>query len=225
MVAVNAELDGSPGGFVEAVKRTVVVSLRRVLTDSSLSLSDSTLHVDMEYPDERESYPAIWVQFSFTDLEDCGLGHVQYIQEDDGTTTRVRQWRYKGRVSLTMLAFTSLDRDRIADRFVTLYSFADIVASEDDPFTDPNMDFLRELDQSPYVSMTLQSGTLQPLGQGVSVGVPWDPSQLVYEDGYAFSLEGQFQQTYNPKYGYRLSRIDIHPTHSLFDTIQPGDWT
>lgn len=123
---VNEILDGSPGGFIEAVKRTLVVSLRRAFTDSGLSLNDSRLHVDMEYPDEQASYPAAWVQFSFTNLTDSGLGHIESIKGENGEIGEVRQWRYEGQVTITFMALSSLDRDRISDKFISIYSFSDI---------------------------------------------------------------------------------------------------
>lgn len=205
---INDTLEDGSSGFIEAVKRTLVVSLRRALTDSGLSLNDTVLHVDMEYPYEEASYPSAWVQFSFTELIDSGMGHVQTTMSED-QEARVRQWRYKGRVSVTFLALSSLDRDRIADKFISVFAFADV---EKGFSNDPSTRFLQELAKSPYVSLTPQSGRLNPGGQSTSVGVPWDPTQLVYEDTYSFNLEGEFQQVYIPGEGFRLRKIEIAPT-------------
>lgn len=227
-VRVNENLEESPGGFIEAVKRTLVVSLRRALTDSGLSLNDTRLHVDMEYPYEEASYPAAWIQFSFTELMDSGLGHSQTIHDEEDKELEVRQWRYKGQVTITFMALSSLDRDRISDKFISIYSFSDVATgSELRTSKNPAAQFLRELADSPYVSMTLQSGTLRPRGQSTSIGVPWDPGQLVYEDSYVFGLEGEFQQTYSPGEGYRLKRVDIVPVHSTQFTdnhLTRGGW-
>lgn len=229
-VRVNEVLEESPGGFIEAVKRTLVVSLRRALTDSGLSLNDTRLSVDMEYPFEETSYPAAWVQFSFTELTDSGMGHLQAAVKD-GQEGEVRQWRYKGQVTITFMALSSLDRDRISDKFISIYAFSDVDPSGDGLSAirneTPSVQFLRELSESPYVSMTLQSGLIQPRGQSTSIGTPWDPGQLVYEDSYVFKLEGEFQQVYIPGEGYRLRRIDIKPHHStqLTDTsYKSGEW-
>jgi hypothetical protein len=223
-IRVNESLEQSPGGFIEAVKRTLVISLRRALTDSGLSLNDQRLHVDMEYPFEEASYPAAWVQFSFTDLIDSGLGHVQKVIVDDQEVD-VRQWRYRGQVTITFMALSSLDRDRIADKFISVYAFSDVDYSGVTSNTPSTL--LRELAESPYVSMTLQSGTLRPRGQSTSIGVPWDPGQLVYEDSYNFNLEGEFQQVYIPGEGYKLRRIEVVPTHTtqFTDTdLSRGGW-
>lgn len=227
-VTVNEDLEESPGGFIEAVKRTLVVSLRRALTDSGLSLNDTRLHVDMEYPYEEASYPAAWIQFSFTELMDSGLGHSQTIHNENDNEVEVRQWRYKGQVTITFMALSSLDRDRISDKFISVYAFSDV---DDGSYLrqtqNPSAQFLRELAESPYVSMTLQSGTLRPRGQSTSIGVPWDAGQLVYEDAYVFGLEGEFQQVYVPGEGYRLKRIDIVPEHSTQFTdnnLTRGGW-
>lgn len=212
---VNEVLDGSPGGFIEAVKRTLVVSLRRAFTDSGLSLNDSRLNVDMEYPDQEASYPAAWVQFSFTNLTDSGLGHIESATGENGEVGEVRQWRYEGQVTVTFMALSSLDRDRISDKFISIYAFSDI---GDPPVIKrrerPHPQLFQELARSPYVSMSLQSGLIRPRGQNTSVGTPWNSGQLVYEDSYVFGLEGEFQQLYIPGEGYRLRRIDIVPEHS-----------
>lgn len=224
-IRVNESLEQSPGGFIEAVKRTLVISLRRALTDSGLSLNDQRLHVDMEYPFEEASYPAAWVQFSFTDLIDSGLGHVQKVIVDDQEVD-VRQWRYRGQVTITFMALSSLDRDRIADKFISVYAFSDVDYSGITS-AGSSTHFLQELASSPYVSLTLQSGTLRPRGQSTSVGVPWDPGQLVYEDSYNFNLEGEFQQVYIPGEGYKLRRIEVTPTHTtqFTDTdLSRGGW-
>lgn len=222
---INENLEESPGGFIEAVKRTLVLSLRRALTDSGLSLNDTRLHVDMEYPFEEASYPAAWVQFSFTDLIDSGMGHSENVIDDD-EEGEVRQWRYKGQVTITFMALSSLDRDRIADKFLSIYAFADVDHSHLSQ-NNPASHFLKELEENPYVSLTLQSGLLRPRGQSTSIGVPWDPGQLVYEDSYVFALEGEFQQVFVPGEGYRLRRIDIVPTHTPRDdhtTPSRGEW-
>lgn len=227
-VRVNENLEESPGGFIEAVKRTLVVSLRRALTDSGLSLNDTRLHVDMEYPYEEASYPAAWVQFSFTELMDSGLGHSQTTHDEKDNEVEVREWRYKGQVTITFMALSSLDRDRISDKFISVYAFSDVdTGSYLQPSQTPSAQLLRELAESPYVSMTLQSGTLRPRGQSTSIGVPWDPGQLVYEDSYVFGLEGEFQQVYIPGEGYRLKRIDIVPIHSTQiadNNLKRGRW-
>lgn len=210
---VNDVIDGSPGGFIESVKRTLVLSLREALTDTTLSMNDTVLHVDMEYPFEQASYPSAWVQFSFSELTDSGLGHSQTMVVDD-QEVEVRQWMYRGRVTITFLALSSLDRDRIADKFITVYTFATHSPRTETLGSTPDTNFLLKLNSSPYVSMTIQSGTLKPLGQNTTVGVPWDPGQLVYEDTYTFNLEGEFQQAYIPGEGYRLRRIMVTPEHS-----------
>lgn len=206
---INDKIDESPGGFIESVKRTLVLSLRNALTDSTLSLEGSRLHVDMEYPFEKASYPAAWVQFSFTRLTDSGLGHSE-TTNINGTEVEVRQWMYEGRVTVNFLSLSSLDRDRISDRFISVYSFAEtkpqVIRKET-----PASKFLSDLEESPYVSLSIQSGTLSPGGQSTSIGTPWDANQLVYEDTYSFNLAGEFQQIYVPGEGYRLRKIEVKP--------------
>ena len=76
---INQPLENSEGGFIESVKRTIVSSLRKALTNSATSLSDDTLTIDIDYPYEKANYPCIWVQFSFSNLQDQGVGHHERI--------------------------------------------------------------------------------------------------------------------------------------------------
>lgn len=205
---------GSPGGFIEAVKRTVVSGLRDSLTGTTLSESNSRVHIDLEYPYEKQHYPGVWVQFSFSSLNDMGVGH----RIDETEKTYTREWEFSGRVTLTILALSSLDRDRISDWIVSTYAFSSLPGEQEVLEESLNTPLLKALNESPYVRLSLKSGSLTPAGQSTSVGVPWDPDQLVYGDAFSFDIYGSFE-AYIERGTYRLRRIDIHPELSL----KPGD--
>ena len=221
---INQPLENSEGGFIESVKRTIVSSLRKALTNSATSLSDDTLTIDIDYPYEKANYPCIWVQFSFSNLQDQGVGHQERI-EHEGRNAILKQWMYEGTVTVTVIALSSLERDRIADKFISIFAFANIPGSES-IYDDPEYNFLQELSESEYVSMTLSSGKLHPGGQTAIPGTPFDHNQMTYEDTYSFDLQGEFQTVYTPGEGYRLRRIDIKAVHNIFtkNSVLPGTW-
>lgn len=209
-------LPGSPGGVVEVVKRSVVTALRAAITGSSLSTHDgSRVHVDLEYPVAVEQYPGIWVQFSLTKLQQSGIGH-EWV-EDDGSV--IRQWYQDGAVQLTIVALTSIERDRIADMLISYFAFSR--PSADAPTMSP---LYRELAENPYVSMTVNSDQLSPGGQSVTIGTPWDPDRLAYEDNYRFTLHGEFQSVLPPNgEPVRLRAVRV-ATKTQASTILPGQW-
>lgn len=213
---LNETVPGSEGGLIEAVKRTVTTALRESITRTGLSVDggNSKVHIDIEYPMEEESYPGIWVQFSITNLTRAGLGHEVWVQENDDWTP-IQEWMFNGRVTLTVVALSNKERDRISDSLVTMFAFsrtADLVLTNPKKDTKQFRSFLSYLDQSPYVSLTVNTDTLGLGGQGAQMGMlPWQQDLMIYEDTYSFDLLGQFNIKFTNDGWYTLHRIDIQP--------------
>ncbi len=125
----------------------------------------------------------------------------------------IREFQFKGTVTLTIMALTNLERDRIADRVVSMLMFARIpehvitMASED---TKQFRTLIASLAANPYIAMTLDHDTLSPGGQGMTPGVPWDPELPGYEDTYSFSILGQSNIVFRNDGTYTLRAIDMH---------------
>jgi hypothetical protein len=131
----NQEYPGAGGsGMIETVKRAVMSALREALTGTSLNhlVNGTDVTIDMEYPIEKANYPGIWVQFSFNEIVQAGVGHeplVRTVVSEPGDPEEirwdlVREIQFKGRVTLTVLALSSLERDRIADAVITMLAFS-----------------------------------------------------------------------------------------------------
>lgn len=221
---VNEPLPGAPTGVIEAVKRGVVVATRRALNDTSLSQDPAVgdINVDMEYPAEKTQYPSVWVQFSLSSLKPSGMG-MMVTDRTSGDT--MQQYQYQGRVSMTLLALTSLERDRIADVLISTLAFsqkvdANTVITKGTP-REGFSSFYDELADNPHLSITVNSDDLNPGGQSVTVGTPWDPDQIVYEDAYSFNVLGEFQLVTTNGGLYRITKVLIEPEAKLID---PGEW-
>jgi len=212
---LNEPVPGSEGGLIEAVKRTVTTALRESITSTGLSVdgSNSRVHIDIEYPMEEENYPGIWVQFSVTALTRAGLGHEVWVKNDDDEWTPIQEWHFNGRVTLTVVALSNKERDRISDALITMFAFSrtpDIILTNPKKDTKKYRSFLSYLDQSPYVSLTVNTDALGSGGQGAQMGMlPWQQDQLIYEDTYSFDLMGQFNIQFNNDGWYTLRRIDV----------------
>lgn len=222
---ITDQLPNSSGGVIEAVKTAVVTAFREGLTGSTMTSSDPTdIHVDMEYPMRRESYPAVWVQFSLTSLETPGLGHIVI---DPETGDSLQEFMFQGRVMLTLLALTSIQRDRLADFVISAIAFSRVANTRlitEHGFSDSFTRIYQALDDNPYIAMTVNTDRPNPMGQSVTVGSAWDERQMIYEDAYSFDVIGQFQLVTTNEGYYRLRRIDVLPEVGLGTTPKPGEW-
>jgi len=238
----NELFPGSSGGMIETVKRAVIGALRDALTGTQLNgvINGSRITVDMEYPMKPEKYPGIWVQFSFSELQNSGVGfellHKEIITEavidPFGTVITpevvnwepIREFYFKGRCTLTVVALTSLERDRIADGVMAMLMFSRVPesvitkASED---TKQFRQLIASLAANPYISMTLNHDAIIPGGQAMTTGVPWQADLPAYEDSYSFDIEGQTNILFKHDGTYSLRRID---TYAELEVVNPFQW-
>lgn len=210
---VNQTLPKSEGGLIEAVKRSVVLALRDAMLGMDLRLDGKKLYIDLEYPMEEAQYPGIWVQFSPTQLMRAGLGHELPLKES-GNWCLIQEWQFTGRITLSLAAIKSLDRDRLADLVIANLAFArppDLVITKPDQDTKRYKSLITALGQSPYVSMTLNTDVIYPGGQDVTPGAPWagGDNVLVYTDSYALDAQGHFNVKLTHDGIYELARIDV----------------
>jgi len=228
---INEIFPGSSGGVIEAVKRGLVLALREALNATTLSddkpgegEQGTPIHVDLEYPIEQTQYPGIWVQFSLSTLRPSGLG---MAVQDHESGDVLQQCSYTGRVTLYLVALTSIARDRLADYILAMLAFSRIPNPNlftENGFTDSFSPIYSAFQDNPYISMTVNSDEIRPGGQSVTVGVPWDDSQIAYEDSYSFDVQGEFMLvTTNGGY-YRIQRIDIEPQLASGIPVDDEGW-
>jgi len=233
----NEMFPGSSGGMIETVKRAVIGALREALTGTSLNgvINGSRITIDMEYPMVPEKYPGIWVQFSFSEIINAGIGmellNKDVLVEATETTPEVINWEpirefiFKGRATLTIVALTSLERDRIADGVITMLAFSRVPesvitkASED---TKQFRQLIAALAANPYISMTLNHDAILPGGQAMTTGVPWQADLPAYEDSYSFDIEGQTNILFKHDGTFTLHRVDTYP--EMLVPVSPYTW-
>ncbi|ASZ74695.1 hypothetical protein KHO57_gp209 [Mycobacterium phage Phabba] len=232
---VNDEFPGgTPGGPIEQVKRAVMVAIKEGLHGSTLGheMSNTDISVEMEYPLEAKHYPGIWVQFSFTKFTNAGIGHEQLhkVIENPGTPQERVNWEtvraimFEGTVSLSVVALTNLERDRVSDSLVTMLAYA---RQPEYVLTDPTRDTKKfrglatALKNNPYVAIAIDHDNVTPGGQSVTPGVPWDPDTLGYEDSYSFSIIGESNMVFRDDGTYTLRAVidngEMLPPPTRFD--------
>jgi hypothetical protein len=222
-----AEYPGAGGsGMIETVKRAVMTALREALSGTSLNhlVNGTNVTIDMEYPIEKENYPGIWVQFSFNEIVQAGIGHEPLIRNVVAEATEdtpevvnwepIREIQFKGRVTLTIVALTSLERDRIADAVITMLAFSrppESVITKVDEDIKQFRQLIGSLAANPYVSITLNHDQVIPGGQAMTTGVPWDEEIPGYEDTYSFDILGQTNLVFHHDGTYTLRNIAETP--------------
>ena len=224
---VNGILPGSSGGPIEATKRAVVSALRDAIKRTDLRAADGKeVYVDLEYPLLEEQYPGIWVQFSIDQWVPAGIGHEIMTQTTiDGKLvwTPIQAFTYMGKVILSIVAVTNLDRDRLSDAIMTMISFSrtpEVWVTQPQQDTKQFRTLIAALNENPYVSVTPNFASMASGGQGAELGVPWQPDRMAYTDSFSFELLGQSQVRFDHDGAYTLERIDIFPT--AVDSVPPG---
>lgn len=232
---VNESYPGAGGaGMIETVKRAVMNALREALSGTSLNhlVNGTDVTIDMEYPIEKESYPGVWVQFSFNEIVQAGIGHEPMLRTvtapASGNTPEqfkwepIREFQFKGRVTLTIVALTSLERDRIADAVITMLAFSrppENVITKADEDTKQFRQLIGSLAENPYVCITINHDQIIPGGQAMTTGVPWDEEIPGYEDSYSFDILGQTNIVFHDDGTYTLRNIAETPV-----MIDRYDW-
>lgn len=231
----NAPFPGAGGsGMIETVKRAIMNALREALTGNTLTrvVNGSEVTIDMEYPIQVESYPGIWVQFSFSEVTQSGIGHEplhkNVIAPATDTTPEqvnwepIREFQFKGRVTLTIVALSSLERDRLADAVVTMLAFSrppSTVLTNPTEDTKQFRQFLSSLAENPYVCISINHDQIIPGGQAMTTGVPWDEEIPGYEDTYSFDILGQTNIVFRNDGTYTLRNVVEVP-----EMVSPFDW-
>lgn len=215
--------------LIESVKRSVITALRTTFDTSRglpRELEEVKGNINMEYPSTVESYPGIWVQFSFSSLRRASL---QPYHIDKKTGGYYMLGSFEGTVTLNILALSSLARDRIAGQFVKSFLLSSGDSRDEDFFT--------ALRENPYIWISVNQDQLNPGGQSTTIGAPWDADEVVSEDSYSFQIQGQFASDVKTQNLIKLKAIEFegrlvekfdHEMESGLDpqvhTIPPGTW-
>lgn len=225
----NAPIPGGiQGGVIEGVKRAVMTALQEALMGSVLGSDNSPIDisVDMEYPMKPEAYPGVWVQFSFTKFVNAGIGmEIPFKDPETDKWAMLREFIFEGTVTLTTVALSSLERDRLADFIIVNLMYARIpesVITKADEDTKQFRSLIGSLAHNPYIAMTIDHDTLTAGGQSMTPGVPWDEQLPGYEDNYSFSVLGQSNIVFRHDGTYSLRAISV--VEDFIPRPKPFEW-
>jgi hypothetical protein len=163
------------------------------------------VHISMEYPIDPQKYPSIWIDYEDTqDLIEAGIAHVEYVDPDTNTARApFTRWRFQGYISVTVVAMTSLERDRLYDEVVRVVAFG-----KGDPVVGR---FTTYITTNGFIAMNMNTDKIQPRGSAAAPGTPWSTDELMYERTLNLEVIGEFIPDAQTNTLISLSQIVVLP--------------
>lgn len=191
--------------------KTLIVEALSATFDASYPVAEfQGLRVGLEYPIDEQQYPSVWVDFDETQpLLKAGIAHQEFVDPADGTTpvAPFTRWKYQGYVSMTAVAMTSLERDRVYDELVRVVAF-----SNENGVLGRFKDTIATND---LIGATLNTDKIEARGNAAAPGTPWGTDEIMYEKSLNLEIVGEFVP--DPASGtlISLSKILVIPQEEL----------
>lgn len=174
------------------IKTALIEALRPVFSNHPDDLFKRT-KVTIDYPMDKASYPTIIVRFFEREIKNIGVGHMEFLLDDDSTThSKFKHYLYTGDIEFAVYALSSLDRDLLADTIVQTLAMGDLTAYTNN-FVNrlyfPNVDAKPD---SAWNYVNLNTDRIQGFGE-TQVPAPWQPEDvLLYQTSYRVGIFGEF---------------------------------
>lgn len=174
--------------YLVATKTAITQALEEVFADHPNTdfQGENRPNVSMEYPVEQSHYPGLWVQYADNrELRTAGIGHTEQIVDvDEETVTTYSRWTFSGTATITVVALTNFERDRLYDEVVRTFISA--------RFNSELSPFRNYIENNPLIAMQANFDDLQPFGDNAALGTPWGTDEPIYEKSLSFDLIGEF---------------------------------
>lgn len=211
--------------YLVHLKTAVTEALRTALGVTYIDTDFSATWVSIEYPAERQHYPGIWITYDDRDtLEIAGIDQREFLVDNTNATHEFTRWTFSGTITMTVVALTSFERDRLYDQLVRIFAFSRM---EDAP-----SDFRTTIETNDFVGINVNWDVLRPGGDAASPGTPWGTEdEVIYEKSLSFDCIGEFVSDTSTNTMVILSRVEVmgvdsdaHPQPPLFtgQTPPPG---
>lgn len=194
--------------YVAPLKTLIYEALRQTFDQSYPEPDFRGLNMGLEYPVDPQNYPSVWIDYDDSQpLLKAGIAHIEMVNDLGVTVDPFTRWRFQGYVSLTAVALTALERDRLFDELVRVVAFAneDSVVGR----------FKNKIASNDLIAATLQTDKIDPRGNAAAPGTPWGTDEMMYERSLNLEVVGEFIP--NPDTGtlIPLSKIIVSYTEVL----------
>lgn len=170
--------------LMTTVKATLVKALKQGL--AAHSVAEFVAYADrvsIEFPVEQQAYPSFWVDFDPAgSLRTVGVGHLEHSGSSP-TVKEIHRWAFEGRGTFTVVAMTSLERDRLVDALISTLAFSASPAGAA---------FRSVIEGGQYVGLKANFDEIDPVGFASAPGTPWGTDDMMYEGTLALDLVGEF---------------------------------
>src|ERR1700744_818789 len=193
--------------YLTPLKAAVVEALGATFTSNYPNPDFRAVYASIEYPADKANYPGIWVQYDDdAELSVAGIGHIESttVPAASGVPAQYQQWtrwRFFGTVTLTIVALSSLERDRLYDEMVRTFAFA-----KQNPNLSP---FRTKIEQNDFVAMNANFDDLRPFGDNAGPGTPWGTDEILYEKSISFNIQGEFTGDVETMLLVPLNKVEV----------------
>lgn len=201
-------------GYLTHTKTMLVEAMKRTFDQEYPEPDFRSARVSIEYPVEPQHYPGIWVDYEDTaPLQIAGINHRETTDGNtDGVVRPFTRWKFSGYASFTVVALTSLERDRLFDEVVRVLAFG---------LEAPQIqEFRTYIENNEYVAVNFDFDQIEVRGNAASPGTPWGTDEFIYERTINMEMIGEFVSEVSTGTLVPLSRIDV--TANVVSDVDPS---
>jgi len=172
--------------YLTRLKGMLVESLKTTFDADYVEPDFRNIHCSIEYPIEPQNYPGIWVDYEDTGpLQIAGIDHSETSEPDINlAVNRYTRWKYAGYASYTVVALTSLERDRLFDEMIRVIAFGK-------ESTETRV-FRQLVESNDFIAANFDFDRIQPRGNAAAPGTPWGTDEIIYERTLNMEVIGEF---------------------------------
>jgi hypothetical protein len=192
------------------IKTALIEALKPVFQNHVDAKLQNT-KVIIDFPKERQEFPAVIVQFYEREIKNAGVGHEEIFQNEDGKIYKFKHYIYNGDIEFSINALSSLDRDLIADTIVQTIAMGDLSDYTNNFFNriyPPNPEFIPD-SAGHYIN--INSDKINGLNENTNK-VPWQSEDdLIYTTSYRVNVLGEFYSLPSDMPFEYVSKVFLYP--------------
>lgn len=175
-------------GHIEATTNIFVEAMKEMFEGTDHPDEDlQNLSVHVEYPVDKAQYPGFWVQYTPQgDVQNVGIGHVEYSDVGEGSFRKVYRWKFTGVVEIVVAALGNLQRARLVDGLIRTIAVGVVgdgsIESE----------FRVYIQDNDLVGLAVAWESFNVGGFAENPGTPWETEEVIYEGTVSLMVEGEF---------------------------------
>jgi hypothetical protein len=212
------------------LKRSLVEGLKPVFTSHPDSMLQGT-KVSIDFPNDREKYPAVLVRYHEATIFNSGVGHVEFLYDDQTLqTTKYKHFMYKGEAEFAVYALSSLDRDYISSTIVQTLAMGDLLSFTDQFQSRIYAPSYTTTPDAQWNFVNLNTDQISANGES-QLPAPWQPEDvLVYMGGYRIPVWGEFYSLPPNTTLQNIAKVNIFPYMDPIEpvptgTVDPAPWS